>query len=258
MCERMKKSLCSSQTDLPQSYYLEKAKALLSYICTPMTKGDYRLFDAFLSRINVSENQMQAVFTQKEYEQLLSVKDSSSHMKIEEINSHIAKFGKLQIDLTKYSSDKTLHIFNVFSAVQTKYLDDDSIVVVFKCNKNVKRLFFNVDEQNNIKRQIQNSLKLNSDNSISVYNYLLANMCRREWEISVKEFSKLVLFLPKNKYYRDYETLNKDVLQKTINEINQQTNITVQYRAGNKSNIVFTAIRKDNMIFTNEEHYGDL
>lgn len=265
MVKPKKIQIGNNQDYLSPDFFVEKSKALLSYMNSSMTIGEYRLLDTYISRINArDDDKTEVVFTKKEYEKLLANNNSKFQLKTDELNKHLTRLSKQQVDLDKYDDGKTTHIVNLFSTARTVFTENGELTVILKCNDDVKPLFFNIAERGYIKYQLSNVLKLNSMNSINVYNYLLANAYRKKWEVSVKDFLKYAMFLENNDYYSNYKILNSKILKSAIANINAKTNLTVEYKAGTKSGskgnkvtgIIFRIIRKDNMVFTDSLQDG--
>lgn len=261
------KTVSASLDNLSSTYYVEKSKTLLSYLTSSMSIGEYRLLDTYLSRINArTDNKVEVTFSKKEYEKLLSNGNPNFRLRNDDLNKHVAKLSQRQVNLEKFSDNGTTNLVNLFSSARTEFTEKGELVVVLRCNSDVKPLFFDIAKKGYIKYQLKNVLLLKSMNAINIYNYLLANANRREWEISIEAFLCNALFMKDNEYYKSYYVLNSKILKKSIEEINSKTNLTVEYRAGSKGgkqgnlvkSIVFTIIRKDNMVYAESVSDGIL
>ena len=249
---------------LSGEYLVEKSKDIISCITEPLTLGEYRLFDTYLSRINPrNDKESTVVFTKYEFIKLLGGKRINDKDLVRQLKGLLSK----QVNLAKYDASEgskgNVTLFNIFSAASmlNNYGENNEKVILFKCNEDVKPLLFNIAQQGYLKYQLKNILNLKSVNAINLYNYLIANAFRRNWEVDIRSFVNDALFI-KGDYYYDYKVLNAKILKGAVGEINEKTNLTVSYAKGRTAGttnrkvvgVVFEILRYDNNIYLHKNN----
>lgn len=134
-------------------------------------------------------------------------------------------------------------IFRWFSEVW--YIDNQAKVKVL-LNSVLKDYLLNL-KRNFTAYELINILVLHSKYSIKLYELLVSNKYKENYYISLNDLKE---YLNCNtEYYKEFKYFNREILKKSIEEINKKTNINVEYdtiRSGRRiTDIKFAIITKE-------------
>mgnify|MGYP002678713873 CR=1 FL=1 len=207
---------------------IEKSKALVWAKFKDWNAGELRLLEVYLSRIDARKPESATVqFTMNEYGELLGL----AHLQYEQANHLVTKFISKSVSLARKDSKGR----NAFTAVPLFYsatcdMDDKlgQYVIKIRCHPDLEPVFFSLAQDGYIKYRLRNTVKMNRQYSVQLYGLLLDMMhIKGGWQISVDKLRELLGATSKG--YDAFKNFRRYVLDTSIEEINQVSDITASY-----------------------------
>lgn len=177
-------------------------------------------------------------FTLKEYCDLMGI---STDVRKDQVLNYMKRL----FNLTIRSADNTeqIHFFS------STLFDTETNMLHLSYNvhdKVIRQIIF--DYSKYIKYRLRYVVQLTSKYTYMLYLYLSYNAFRGEWQITLSELKENVLKCL-DTYYDDFRHFNQKVLSMAVEQINQKTDLKVEYmpvRAGRKvASIKFNCIQMD-------------
>lgn len=209
---------------LNAGHLIEKSKALVWAKFKDWDTAELRLLEVYLSRIDARDPDSSNVrFTLKEYADLLGVSD----LRHDQIQAHTRRFMGNVVNL-KHGSDEW-DVYTLFSVARC-YKDTNlkQYVVEIDCNPLIKDVFFSLAQDGYIKYRLRNTVKMNKQYSVQLYSLLLDMMhIKGGWQISVDKLREMLGATSKG--YRTFKNFRRYVLDNSLEEINDVSDITASY-----------------------------
>ncbi len=210
-----------------KDFIVEKSRELALANFTGYGKNELRLLDIYLSRINARDPETRFVqFTKQEYCEIMGLHEKT---KTKDIESYLQRLRSREVRFpVTYKNKSGIGATNLFT---TSYiLRDDvtrEVIIVLKCNEDVKDLFFNLEKNGYLRYVIRTYLALESEYSMKLYNQLRARKYGDgKWSVAV-ELLREVLEL-KGKSYDEFKYVRR-VIDESVRDINEHTDIQVSY-----------------------------
>jgi len=206
-----------------QEWLIQKVKPLTTLSQTSMTLSEFKIFDAYLSRIDSHKPEERYVqFEKGELEKLLGVK---------KIN---------KADLTKRLRNlfQTLEIYDerkprgftliaLFAKAECEQDEDGLWKVNLACTAEAMEYIFNIENIGYLRYRLRNVINLTSRYSYILFLYLLDNRWRKTWSIALNDLKQLLNCTADT--YNEYKRFNDLVLKKCYKEVNTKTDCHFEY-----------------------------
>lgn len=132
----------------------------------------------------------------------------------------------------------------LFSKSVADKTEDGRWYFIVSINPKAWDYFFGIERIGYMKYRLRNTTNLKSKHSFFLFSYLAKNTFRESWAVSID--SLLTELHCNNRYYKDFRHFKQLVLEPSIKEINEKTDIRVSYekKTGNKNKTIgirFTA-----------------
>jgi plasmid replication initiation protein len=212
--------------NLSKTNVIARSNALIQAENNPYSLGSLKVLDTYLSKINPFDVENRTVaFTKSEYEHLLGIsKIPKSRLSLytDELQKQLVKL-PVKDDPTGYKS------IVLFESALVHNVNGQTVVELM-CSKSAQELFFNLSGIRYIKYQLGNVINLQSVNSLYLYYYLLdCSYNFKTWQVDIVALKKAIHIDDTCQYYADFKRFNNKVLKKAVDEINNKTNIKVDY-----------------------------
>jgi hypothetical protein len=210
---------------LEDSHIIQKSRPLIFMQAVPFSLGELKVLDVYLSRINShNEKELTVRFSKEEYESLMGIE----RMHPERLEKYVKNLMGHTVSVPDKTHRKGWRIYTLFDMADCFQDKNEQWWIDLSCTPNAKKLFFNVESVGYIRYRLQNILPLTSKYSILLYIYLLYNRFRNKWLISVEELKSIVFRCNDIAYYEDFKNFKREVLSKSLAEVNTKTNITFE------------------------------
>lgn len=179
------------------------------------------IFDTYLSKINpLDPSSSEVVFTKREYEKLLGVKE----MRPDQLAKCIRKFMGNTVLIPKDNGG--WKICCLFDMADMDKLPNGEWQITLRCHPALQSMFFALKGYQ--KYKLATILDLGSKYSKLLYYNLRNHQFRNEWKVGFLEL-KEIIGADKDSY-ASYRNFNKLILKKAVAEINENTELDVRYK----------------------------
>jgi plasmid replication initiation protein len=220
------KSKNPNNENLSKTNVIARSMTLMKAENSPYSLGSMKVLDTYLSKINpLNEDGRTVVFTKKEYENLLGIsKIPKSRLSLytDELQKQLVKL-PVEDDPTGYKS------IVLFESALVHNVNGQTVVELM-CSKSAQELFFNLSGIRYIKYQLGNVINLQSANSLYLYYYLLdCSYNFKTWQVDIDKLKNYLHVDTESSYYNEFYRFNQKILKKSVDEINEKTNLKVDY-----------------------------
>lgn len=245
MPKRKKLSILPDYIGLPQdsdNMIVQKSNPLQSLSESGMTLSEFKILDAYLSRIDSHDEDKRYVrFAKGELEKLLGV----DRIRKEDLSKRLE--GLFQVvtikDENKREGFSKIALFEKAEATQ----DEKGLWQVdLACTQSAMEYVFNIENLHYLQYRLKNVINLKSRYSYILYMYLENNRFRKTWKIMLDNLKNMLQCTGET--YKEYKEFNQKILKKCQQEINAQTTLTFSYSPKDKQGRKYVSIE-----FTIEE-----
>ena len=230
---------------LSENHLVEKSKALVWAKFKDYGAGELKILDTYLSRINARDPDSSFVtFTKKEYADLMGL---DADIRTDQLKGYTS--GLLSNVVTLDLPGKGYVQYPLFSEARCVQ-DEDSgrVTISIDCNHKLKQVFFDIANDGYVRYQLKNVINMRSQYSIKLYTMLKDRPFG--WEVGIEELRKnLGATMPT---YDEFKRFNSLILKKSIEEINEITDIIVNMETIRKGRpivaVKFTVKSKKNFL----------
>ena len=202
---------------------VEKSRGLLEFQ-RPFNLGELKVLDTYLSRINARDPSCREVrFSKSEYEKLLDIK----HMRASQIEKYTSLLNNGQMLFVSKDSPNTWRKINLFEECSCHQDEYEQWWITLKCTEAAIPYFFELESAGYLKYHLANILNLKSIYSYNLHQYLLMNSFRVKWEIKVPDLREEMGC--DTERYQQFKFFNAEVLKKSVDEVNEKTDLSVEY-----------------------------
>ncbi|MBR1421899.1 MAG: replication initiation protein [Ruminococcus sp.] len=204
---------------------VQKSNPLKSLSETGMTLSEFKILDAYLSRIDSRIPEKRSVrFEKGELEKLLGVE----RIRKEDLNARLdGLFKTVTIkDKDKENGFTKIGLFEKAEAKQDEY---GLWQVDLVCTPSAMEYIFNVEIMGYLPYMLKNIIELTSRYSYVLYLYLEARrkgLLSNEWEVDVDELKRILQC--NSSMYDEFKEFNR-LLKKCHYEINEKTDLKFSY-----------------------------
>ena len=254
MARRKEKKL-SIVNGLNDVYVVEKSRQLMLMKEVPFALGELKILDTYLSRINARDPESTTVrFSKEEYEDLMGIE----RMRPERLEKYVASIMSKTVRLPDSKARGGWRVYTLFDEAVCAQDEDGQWWIDLSCTTKAKKIFFNLEGIGYIRYQLKNVIPLTSKYSVLLYIYLLDNRFRGSWEVPLSDLRTNV-FRCTEPFYDEFKYFNQRILKKSIDEINEKTDLTFHYeKVGRKVNAIKFILIKDEVNLPLEEDPNQL
>lgn len=235
---------------LDENYIVERSKALVWAQLKDYGVGELKILDTYLSRINARDPDSSMVtFTKKEYAELMGLDPDIRTSQLKSYTKSLLS-NVVTIELPKNGYVQ----YPLFSEA-TCYHDDEKgqVLIKIECNEKLKAAFFGIAQDGYIKYQLKKTIALSSQYSMRLY-YCLKDR-PMGWTVELDELREILGATAPT--YKEFKRFNSLVLQKSVKEINDITDVGVSTENVKKGRSVvaikFHVTAKDVVILDKDE-----
>lgn len=218
------------RTTLPQfsgdcKFLVQKSNPLQSLSETKMTLAEFKILDAYLSKIDSHKPEERCVtFDKGELESLLGV----TQIKNKDLSNRIDNLFKV---VTIQDPDKPNKFTKIalFSCAECTQGDDGLWTIKLACSPEAMEYIFNIESIGYLRYRLKNVVNLTSRYSYILYLYLESNRFRGSWTIPLDDLKKMLCCTADT--YSEYKRFSTMVLKKCQKELSQKTDIAFDYAA---------------------------
>lgn len=218
------------RTTLPQftgncKFLVQKSNPLQSLSETKMTLAEFKILDAYLSKIDSHKPEERSVtFDKGELESLLGV----TQIKNKDLSNRIDNLFKV---VTIQDPDKPNKFTKIalFSCAECTQGDDGLWTIKLACSPEAMEYIFNIESIGYLRYRLKNVVNLTSRYSYILYLYLESNRFRGSWTMSLDDLKKMLCCTADT--YSEYKRFNDLVLKKCQKELSKKTDIDFDYVA---------------------------
>lgn len=226
---------------------VQKCEPLMTLSKTSLTLPEFKILDAYLSRIDTHNPDKRYVrFEKGELEKLLGV----SRILRPDLEKRLKNLFQV-IKIEDENKRKGFTLISLFAKAECEQDEDGLWQVDLACSVEAMEYIFNVDTIGYLSYMLKNVIELTSRYSYILYLYLERNRYRHQWEIDIEELKEMLNCTADT--YTKYYRFNELVLKKCQTELNEKTSLRYSYRPTKKKGRKYTAIQ-----FTIERVYGEI
>lgn len=221
----MSKKMTITQACGSCNYLVQKSNPLQSLSETKMTLAEFKILDAYLSKIDShNPEKREVVFDKGELEKLLDV--------VRITNTDLAhRIDNLFKVVTIRDPEKPNKFTKIalFSCAECTQGDDGLWTIKLACSPEAMEYIFNIESIGYLRYRLKNVVNLTSRYSYILYLYLESNRFRGAWTIPLDDLKKMLCCTADT--YSEYKRFNDLVLKKCQKELSQKTDIAFDYTA---------------------------
>lgn len=207
----------------PDSMLVQKANPLQTLSETKMTLAEFKILDAYLSRIDSHKSDERYVrFEKGELEKLLGV----TQIKKEDLSKRIDNLFQVVTIRDEHKPKKFTKIA-LFAKAECEQDENGQWQVDLACSAEAMEYIFNIENIGYLKYRLKNVVDLTSRYSYVLYLYLENNRFRKSWNIPLNDLKALLRCTAER--YEQYKFFNSEILKKCHKELNEKTNIKYSY-----------------------------
>lgn len=223
MTEKIDLVVKTRVNELSAKNTVEKSRGLMEFQ-RPFSLGELKVLDTYLSRINARDPSCREVrFSKNEYEKLLDIKQ----MRASQIEKYTSMLNNGQMLFITEDSPNTWRKINLFEECSCHQDEYEQWWITLKCTEAAIPYFFELEKAGYLKYRLANILNLKSIYSYTLYQYLLANSFRVKFEVRVSDLREEIGC--DTERYKQFKFFNSEVLKKAVDEVNEKTDISVEY-----------------------------
>ena len=231
---------------------VQKSNPLQTLSETEMTLVEFKILDAYLSRIDSHDEENRYVrFEKGELEKILGV------TKINKVDLEKRLQNLFQtVTIRDPNKRKGFTVIALFEKAEATQDEDGLWQVDLACTESALEYIFNIENIGYLRYRLRNIVDLTSRYSYILYLYLENNRFRKSWKISLDDL-KRILNCTAESYAIGYKDFNKDILKKCHKELNEKTNLRFSYFPTDKKcrsfkSIQFTIETNDDRLSSDE------
>lgn len=200
---------------------VRKSKSLMFFKGEPFTVMQMKLLDIYLSKIDAKDpNQTKVILTKYELGKILGV----TRQKVERVERDIEALMRPVTIREDHGWVKVV----LFSCCRCTWDEDGGKwMIELACSPEAKKYFFGLQDIGYLRYRIRNMVQLNSSSSMYLFLYLVNNQFRKTWSVPLDEFREQIHC--EDETYQDFRKFNQKVLKKSVNDVNEKTDLSVSY-----------------------------
>lgn len=207
-----------------ESMLVQKSNPLQSLSETKMTLPEFKILDAYLSRIDSRKPEQRNVrFEKGELEKLLGI-DKINRSDLEKRIDNLFQ----TVTIRDPNKPNGFTKIGLFARADCNQDENGQWQVNLACSAEAMEYVFNIENIGYLKYRLKNVVDLTSRYSYILYLYLENNRYRKSWEITLDELKALLRCSAER--YEQYKFFNSEILKKCHREITAKTSLSYSYK----------------------------
>lgn len=206
---------------------VQKSNPLQSLSETGMSLVEFKILDAYLSRINSHDEEKRYVrFEKGELERILGV----SRILKNDLEARLDGLFKV-VTIRDEHKKKGFTKIALFEKAEATQSDDGLWQIDLACTPSALEYVFNIDNIGYLRYRLKNIIELTSRYSYILYLYLESRRKGKQsksWTIPLDELKEM-LHCTADSYANGYKDFNKDILKKCYKELHEKTDLRFTY-----------------------------
>lgn len=208
----------------PESMLVQKANPLQSLSETKMTLAEFKILDAYLSRIDSHKPDERYVrFEKGELEKMLGV----TQLKKEDLSKRIDNLFQV-VTIRDENKPRKFTKIALFAKAECEQDENGQWQIDLACSAEAMEYIFNVENIGYLKYRLKNVINLTSRYSYVLFLYLIDNRFRKTWKIDLVELKALLNCNADR--YKQFKFFNAEILKKCQKELCEKTDIHFSYK----------------------------
>lgn len=207
-----------------ESMLVQKSNPLQSLSETKMTLPEFKILDAYLSRIDSRKPEQRNVrFEKGELEKLLGI-DKINKSDLEKRIDNLFQ----TVTIRDPNKPNGFTKIGLFARADCNQDENGQWQVNLACSAEAMEYVFNIENIGYLKYRLKNVVDLTSRYSYILYLYLENNRYRKSWKITLDELKALLRCSAER--YEQYKFFNSEILKKCHREITEKTSLGYSYK----------------------------
>ena len=216
---------------------VQKSNPLQSLSETDMSLSEFKILDAYLSRIDSHNSEKRHVrFEKGELEKILGV-TKINQTDLEKRLKNLFQVLKVQDSNKK----KGFTMISLFEKAEANQDEDGLWQVDLICTSPALEYIFNIENIGYLRYRLKNIIDLTSRYSYVLYLYLENNRFRKSWTVSLEELKKILHCNAES--YDKYKEFNDKILKKCQRELHEKTSLRFSYSPTDKRGRCYKALK---------------
>jgi len=205
---------------------VQKSQPLTSLWRSELTLEEFKILDAYLSRINSHEpNKRTVVFEKGELEQVLGLKrilDKDLDQRLKHLGTPV------RVDDTT-AKNKRFAMISLFEESFAEQDPDTGLwTITMTASQSAVKYFFNVDQLGYLRYKLRSVIKITSRYSYILFIYLENHRnCGRDWIEPLDDLKRILKC--DSDYYGQYKKFNDKILRHIHQELTEKTELRFTY-----------------------------
>lgn len=197
---------------------VQKSNPLYGLWRSEITLAEFKILDAYLSRINSRNPETRMVqFSKGELEQLLGVVKINKN----ELGKRLVHLMK-PVEVGDPTDENSLHLVTLFEEASAGRDSNGVWQIRLTCTQAAMEYIFNIESLGYLRYKLRCVTSLGSRYSYILFLYIEKNRYRKTWTISVEELKK-ILSCENDIAYNEFKRFNNHILNKCHKEITEKT-----------------------------------
>lgn len=207
----------------PENLLVQKSNPLQSLSKTSMTLPEFKILDAYLSRIDSHDAEKRYVrFEKGELEKILCV----TRILKPDLEKRLRNLFQV-LEINDDTKQKGFKLISLFSKAECEQDDNGLWQVDLACTPEAMEYIFNIDNIGYLRYRLKNVIDLTSRYSYILYLYLENNRFRKSWDVDLDELKQLLCCTAET--YSQYYRLNDLILKRCHKELTEKTALRFTY-----------------------------
>ena len=221
--KKMIEPIVGTGRDPDTKLMVQKSVPLLSLWRSDMSLPEFKILDAYLSRINShNPEQRTVIFTKGELEQLLGIKKVNKP----QLAARLKSLGRF-VDLEDGNTRK-VHQVALFEEAYGEMDENGLWSVKLTCTAKAMKYIFNVEKLGYLRYKLHSIVSLKSRYAYVLFLYLEHNRFRKSWEVDV-DVLRQFLNCDQDESYAAFKVFNDRILKRCQKELLEKTECRFSY-----------------------------
>lgn len=219
--------------DPERQLIVQKSNPLYGLWRSELTLAEFKIIDAYLSRINSHDPSKRSVrFEKGEIERLLGVKK----INLPELQTRLKHLGTM-VPVDDTTRPKGFRLVSLFERADCEQDDNGVWQVVLTCTPSAMKYIFNIENIGYIKYKLRAITSLRSRYAYILFGYLEKNRhLHLSWEVSVDTLREILK--ADEPLYQEYKYFNAQLLKPVQKELSEKANCHFTYAPVKKGRTV--------------------
>ena len=216
---------------------VQKSNPLQSLSETNMSLAEFKILDAYLSRIDSHDEEKRYVrFEKGQLEKILGV----TRINQSDLEKRLKNLFQV-LTIQDVNKPKGFTVISLFERAEVKQDEDGLWQVDLACTSSALEYIFNIENIGYLRYRLKNIIDLTSRYSYILYLYLENNHFRKSWKISLEELKKILNCTAES--YNKYKEFNDKILKKCKKELTEKTSLRFSYYPTDKRGRSYKSIQ---------------